>query len=133
MLSLMLSLASNLSLRRHSTTHWPQDKTATMNSEHRPTAREANGPWHHCLHLLRHVCWKTSAVRSSSKWNLQLQVFQSVYDLSHPGKKATAKLVAQHFMWPGIQKDCQACQRSKSIPLHWEISHHQQPVFFMST
>jgi cleavage and polyadenylation specificity factor subunit 1 len=47
-------------------------------------------------------------------------VFQSVHDLSHPGTKATAKLVAQRFMWPGMRKDCrtwvrfcQAYQRSK--------------------
>jgi cleavage and polyadenylation specificity factor subunit 1 len=34
---------------------------------------------------------------------LRLQVFQSVHDLSHPGTKATARLVAQLFVWPGIQ------------------------------
>jgi transposase InsO family protein len=51
---------------------------------------------------------------------LRLQVFQSVHNLSHPGTKATAKLVAQRFVWPGVQKDCrtwaracQACKRSK--------------------
>jgi hypothetical protein len=51
---------------------------------------------------------------------LRLQVFQSVHDLSHTGTKATAKLVAQRFVWPGVQKDCRtwaraclACQRSK--------------------
>jgi cleavage and polyadenylation specificity factor subunit 1 len=55
---------------------------------------------------------------------LWLQVFKSVHELSHPGTKATAKLVAQRFVWPGVQKDCrtwaqacQCCQRSK-------ISHH---------
>jgi hypothetical protein len=55
---------------------------------------------------------------------LRLQVFQSVPDLSHPGTKATAKLVAQRFVWPGGQKDChtwarscQSCQRSK-VSLH---------------
>jgi hypothetical protein len=37
---------------------------------------------------------------------LRLQVFQYVHDLSHPGTKATAKLVAQRFVWPGVQKDC---------------------------
>jgi cleavage and polyadenylation specificity factor subunit 1 len=37
---------------------------------------------------------------------LQLQVFRSAHDLSHPGTKATAKLVAQRFVWPGMQKDC---------------------------
>jgi transposase InsO family protein len=52
--------------------------------------------------------------------SLRLQVFQSVHDLSHPGTKTTAKLVAQRFVWPGMQTDCrtwsrvyQACQRSK--------------------
>jgi cleavage and polyadenylation specificity factor subunit 1 len=52
--------------------------------------------------------------------SLRLQVFRSVHDLSHPGTKATAKLVVQRFVWPGVQKDCrtwaracQSCQRSK--------------------
>jgi transposase InsO family protein len=47
-------------------------------------------------------------------------VFRSIHDLSHPGTKSTARLVAQRFVWPGVQKDCrswarvcQACQRSK--------------------
>jgi cleavage and polyadenylation specificity factor subunit 1 len=47
-------------------------------------------------------------------------VFQSVHDLPHTDTKATAKLVALCFMWPGVQKacrtwawPCQACQRSK--------------------
>jgi transposase InsO family protein len=51
---------------------------------------------------------------------LRLRVFRSIHDLSHPGTKSTAQLVAQRFVWPGIQKDCrswaracQACQRSK--------------------
>jgi hypothetical protein len=39
---------------------------------------------------------------------LWLQVFQSVHDLLHSGTKATAKLVAQRFVWPGVQKDCRA-------------------------
>jgi hypothetical protein len=43
---------------------------------------------------------------------LRLQVFQSVHNLSHPGTKATAKLVAQRFMWPGIQKDCRTWARA---------------------
>jgi hypothetical protein len=55
---------------------------------------------------------------------LHLQVFQSVHILLHPGTKAMVKLIAQRFVWPGIQKDCrtwaracQACQRSK-VCLH---------------
>jgi hypothetical protein len=37
---------------------------------------------------------------------LRLLLFQSFHDLSHPGTKATEKLVAQSFVLPGIQKDC---------------------------
>ena len=51
---------------------------------------------------------------------LRRQVFQSLHSLSHPGIKATAKLVSQRFVWPAMQKDCrtwaracQPCQRSK--------------------
>lgn len=48
------------------------------------------------------------------------QVFNSLHSLSHPGANATAKLVADRFVWPGIRKDCRdwartcvPCQRSK--------------------
>jgi hypothetical protein len=37
---------------------------------------------------------------------LRLQVFQSVRDLPHQGTKATAMLVLQRFVWPGVQKVC---------------------------
>ncbi|CAK1590640.1 unnamed protein product [Parnassius mnemosyne] len=47
-------------------------------------------------------------------------IFDSLHSLSHPGANATAKLVAQRFVWPGVRKDCRewsrtclACQRSK--------------------
>ncbi|KAG7301804.1 hypothetical protein JYU34_014833 [Plutella xylostella] len=46
--------------------------------------------------------------------------FDTLHNLSHPGVKATVKLVTQRFVWPGIRKDCrqwtkecQQCQRSK--------------------
>jgi hypothetical protein len=92
--------------------------SSTSGFRHGSTAREATNSRHRSLHLLRHVCREASAVRPSS---LRFQVFQSVHDMSHPGTKATAKLVAQRFVWPGVQKDCrawagacqacQACQR----------------------
>jgi cleavage and polyadenylation specificity factor subunit 1 len=36
---------------------------------------------------------------------LHRQIFDSLHSLSHPGIKATAKLVSQRFVWPAIQKD----------------------------
>lgn len=51
---------------------------------------------------------------------LRKQIFDSLHCLSHPGAKATAKLIAQRYVWPGVRKDCHqwsrtclACQRSK--------------------
>jgi cleavage and polyadenylation specificity factor subunit 1 len=56
--------------------------------------------------------------------SLRRQIFDSIHSLSHPGIKASAKLVSQRLVWPAIRKDCrtwaracQPCQRSK-VPRH---------------
>ncbi|TWW56016.1 Retrovirus-related Pol polyprotein from transposon 297 [Takifugu flavidus] len=48
------------------------------------------------------------------------RVFDSVHNLSHPGRKASQRLVAAKFVWHGLRKDvrdwaamCVTCQRSK--------------------
>ena len=48
------------------------------------------------------------------------RVFDAVHSLSHPGVKASVKLVGARFVWPGLRKDvkvwastCMACQRAK--------------------
>uniref|UniRef100_A0A0K8UV92 RNA-directed DNA polymerase n=1 Tax=Bactrocera latifrons TaxID=174628 RepID=A0A0K8UV92_BACLA len=51
------------------------------------------------------------------------QVFlQSTHNLSHPGTRATVRLMVERFVWPGIQRDsrayaktCLQCQRNKVI------------------
>ena len=47
-------------------------------------------------------------------------VFDVLHSLSHPGIRATQRLVTQHFVWPGVNKDvrrwaraCLQCQRAK--------------------
>ena len=47
-------------------------------------------------------------------------VFQSLHELSHPGIRATQKLITSRFVWPGINSDitrwtrsCIQCQRAK--------------------
>lgn len=51
---------------------------------------------------------------------LRKQVFDSLHSLSHPGSNASAKLVSERFVWPGVRKDCRdwarsclPCQRAK--------------------
>lgn len=46
--------------------------------------------------------------------------FDRLHELSHPGARASARLVSARFVWPGVAKDCRAwakeclpCQRSK--------------------
>jgi transposase InsO family protein len=47
-------------------------------------------------------------------------VFDRLHGLSHPGGRATFRLISQRFVWPGMRKDaiawsrgCHQCQRSK--------------------
>lgn len=53
----------------------------------------------------------------------------STHDMSHPGTRATARLMAERFVWPGIQKDsrnfarnCLHCQKNK-------VTRHSQTAF----
>ncbi|XP_046400857.1 uncharacterized protein LOC124167107 [Ischnura elegans] len=62
----------------------------------------------------------TSTARPFVPSDLRRQVFESLHSLSHPGIKASAKLVSERFVWPSLKKDCRnwarecvACQRSK--------------------
>lgn len=48
------------------------------------------------------------------------RVFDSLHSLSHPGVRASVRLVSSKFVWPGLRKDvkgwaaaCVACQRAK--------------------
>jgi cleavage and polyadenylation specificity factor subunit 1 len=76
-----------------------------------------------CMYWINPITIPNTSAGKPRPYNpapLRLQVFQSVHNLSHPGTKITAKLDAQRFVWPGIQKDCwtwaracQTCQRSK--------------------
>ncbi|VDP02202.1 unnamed protein product [Schistosoma margrebowiei] len=49
-------------------------------------------------------------------------VFNMLHKLSHPGVRATIKLMAERFCWPGMNRDvkewarfCVSCQKSKVI------------------
>ncbi|GBM19123.1 Pro-Pol polyprotein [Araneus ventricosus] len=50
----------------------------------------------------------------------RLRIFETLHNLSHPGVKATVKLVGDRFLWPGYKKQvaertrcCVPCQRGK--------------------
>nr|VZI26231.1 unnamed protein product [Spirometra erinaceieuropaei] len=52
--------------------------------------------------------------------SLRRTVFQALRGLSHPGIRAYQKLLAERFVWPGMNKDvkawawsCLLCQRNK--------------------
>ncbi len=58
-------------------------------------------------------------------------IFEAIHGLAHPGIRASRRLIANRFLWPGLAsqvaawcRDCQHCQRAKatatppSPPLH---------------
>ncbi|BHF63933.1 hypothetical protein SprV_0200692900 [Sparganum proliferum] len=52
--------------------------------------------------------------------SMRRAVFQTLHGLSHPGIRASRKLLAERFVWPGMNKDvkawarsCLSCQRNK--------------------
>lgn len=61
--------------------------------------------------------------------------FEALHRLSHPGVKATVRLVTERFVWPGVKKDtrnwareCADCQKSKiSRHTHSPTSHFPVP------
>lgn len=62
----------------------------------------------------------TSRVRPFITKQLRLHAFNSVHQLSHPGARATVKLIAERFVWPNMNVDikhlvqnCIPCQQSK--------------------
>lgn len=65
-------------------------------------------------------CDVTASPRPFVTSSFRRQVFDTLHNLSHPGVKATVRLVTERFVWPGVRKDCrqwakecQSCQRSK--------------------
>jgi transposase InsO family protein len=82
-----------------------------------PSTRTHTYSWNHNQRLLRHIYRTTSPVRPFPLTPPSFPVYPRLF---HPGTKSSAKLVAQRFAWPGIQKDCRswacaclACQQSK--------------------
>ena len=62
----------------------------------------------------------TEDLRSFVPEPLRRTVFRSLHRLSHPGLRATQKLVTTRFVWPSVNKDCRMwtrqckpCQRNK--------------------
>uniref|UniRef100_A0A5S6Q1K7 RNA-directed DNA polymerase n=1 Tax=Trichuris muris TaxID=70415 RepID=A0A5S6Q1K7_TRIMR len=53
-------------------------------------------------------------------FSFRRQVFNALHSLSHPSIRATQKLITNHYVWPGVNKDvrlwarqCLICQRTK--------------------
>ncbi|GBN12077.1 Transposon Ty3-I Gag-Pol polyprotein [Araneus ventricosus] len=62
----------------------------------------------------------TGTVRPYVTKSFRRQIFNQIHNLSHPGVKATQKLVATRFVWKNMNKDCALwcrnciqCQKSK--------------------
>lgn len=52
------------------------------------------------------------------------EAFNSLHGLSHPGTKATVRLVTQRFVWPDIRRDCRRWARECTECQQNKISRH---------
>jgi len=52
------------------------------------------------------------------------QIFDNLHGLSHPGAKATVKLVSQRFVWPGVGKNCRAWTRACNPCQRCKVTRH---------
>ncbi|KAI5731471.1 hypothetical protein M8J77_010485 [Diaphorina citri] len=62
----------------------------------------------------------TGRTRPFVPQSLRLAIFKQLHNLSHPGGRATARLISERFVWPAMQKNvktwvrqCHQCQSSK--------------------
>ena len=62
----------------------------------------------------------TGVQRPVVPYEFRRTVFNALHSLSHPGIRATQRLITQHFLWPEVNKDvrqwarsCLQCQRAK--------------------
>ena len=72
-------------------------KTATTGLTVRPIQIHESGPVLLCDVSLGHP-------RPIVPRTFQRQVFETIHNLAHPGRKATVKLVAKKFVWHGVKK-----------------------------
>ena len=70
--------------------------------------------------VMLHCDTSTSRPRLYLPASHRRQAFDRLHNLSHPGARATTRLVAERFVWPGMRSDCNhwsqtclACQRAK--------------------
>lgn len=63
----------------------------------------------------------TSNVRPFIPKPFRRLIFNKIHNLSHPGVRATTKLITERFVWPSIRSDCRSwaracikCQRAKT-------------------
>ena len=66
--------------------------------------------------------------------SLRRRVFTSLHGISHPGRRATRRLISARFVWPSLAKEvtewakqCLACQRGK-IARHVHVAPEPIPV-----
>ena len=79
-------------------------------------------------------CDSTPQQRPYVPFPLRQRIFKQLHNLSHPGVRATHRLISARYVWPRLQADCrkwaqtcQECQRAK-------ISRHvQSPLCSINT
>lgn len=66
----------------------------------------------------------TETLRPFIPKSLRRSIFQSLHGLSHPGIRATKKLVTTRFVWPSINEDCQTWTRQCIPCQRYKVTRH---------
>ncbi|BHF59835.1 hypothetical protein SprV_0100279600 [Sparganum proliferum] len=79
------------------------------------------------------LCDVSTTFRPFVPPSLRRQVFSSLHNLSHPGSRATDKLVSDRFVWPGMHKDLKAWART-CLGCQWnKVQRHKTPISIFPT
>lgn len=58
---------------------------------------------------------------------LRRLVFDVIHELSHPGIRATVRMITERFVWPSIRKDCTTWARSCVPCQRCKVTRHNKP------
>jgi hypothetical protein len=55
-----------------------------------------------------------------------MKVFKCLHSLSHPGVRATTKVISERFVWPNLKKDCRDWTRTCNECQRSNVTRHDQ-------
>jgi hypothetical protein len=73
-------------------------------------------------------------VSTGAVWRLvplswRLRVFLAVHGIAHPGTRATKRMLAAHYVWPGMASDITRCCKECDKCAHGKVTRNMHAQF----